>query len=122
MTLGPALFFGKTAILLFYLRLFSVNRTLRYWVYPAIPVIFGCYVTNVILETIFCIPRPGDGGWNFNTMVRCGTFEIYGPIQGVLNIALDLYILIIPIPIIAGLKMSPNKKAGLFGIFFTAIL
>lgn len=119
MTLGPALFFGKAAILLFYLRLFEVKKSVRYMVYAAFPYILCLYWANVGMAPYFCAPRPGKA-WGPENIVSCGRMAIWGTIQGPMNIFIDVYILVLPIPVIMGLQLSAKRKAGLLGIFLTA--
>lgn len=119
MTLGPALFFGKAAILLFYLRLFWIEPTVRYLVYAAFPYIFCLYWVNVGMAPYFCAPRPGTP-WGPDNISSCGRMAIWGTIQGPMNIFIDVYIFVLPIPVVMGLQLSVKRKFGLLVIFLTA--
>lgn len=47
---------------------------------------------------------------------------VFVPIQGVLNVVLDLFILITPIASVARLHMSRQKKLGVLAVFATGFL
>lgn len=79
--------------------------------------------TGVPLATYFCVPRIGEPWNDVETISRnCANDEIYGIVQGVLSVVLDLYIFILPIPIILGLQMPVKRRLSILGVFGTAIL
>lgn len=122
MILGPTLFFAKSAIFLLYLRLFTINRKMRYCIWFGLAWTFVLYWINIPFESWNCAPRAGDP-WGIETVGKtCGDNIMFGLVQGVLAVALDLYIFFLPIPIILSLQMSLNKRLAVLGVFATAIL
>lgn len=62
-------------------------------------------------------------GWNVETVDKYyGIIAIYSIIQGVLSLVLDLYIFLLPIPVILTLQMSQKKRLWVLGVFGTAVL
>ena len=47
---------------------------------------------------------------------------VVGVVQGPLNVLEDLYIFILPIPTVLGLKLANRKKIGLILVFMTGSL
>ena len=90
-------------------------------VYAAFPYILGLYLVNVIIAPYFCATEPGKP-WGPEVIMKCGRMSIWATIQGPMNVFIDLYILIIPIPVVMGLHLSTKKKTGLLSIFLTAAL
>lgn len=96
-----------------------MNKRMKWFIYPAIPYNFCLYVVSLVLQSYNCAPRPGQP-WGFDNVITCGKNAIFSPIRGILNVAIDVYIFALPIPLIARLHMSNAKRFGLLGIFFTA--
>ena len=120
---GPTIFSAKLALFLLYYRVFKPIRYIRYLVYFGITFAGLLYVTNVFLCGIMCSPRPGRGGWASPYVLnRCNRTTIFAPIQGGLNMVLDLYILILPMRQVSKLKLKRSKKIGVMCIFGTGIL
>ena len=118
----PTFFFAKSAILLLYLRIFAVEQKVRYGVYAGLAWTFLLYWTGVPIATLSCAPRNGNV-WNVqNVGERCQKMRLYLMVVSVLAVVLDLYLLVLPISTILGLRMSLNKRLSVLGIFGTAIL
>lgn len=118
-----AIFLAKFSILWLYLRLFRVKRPMRYAVFAGIVWAALTYLPNMVVSAYWCAPHAGDP-WDFNVGIRCGA---KGPLKwlvasAVMSVVLDIYIVILPIPVILGLKLSGRKRLGLLIIFTTAIL
>ena len=80
------------------------------------------YWIGVPLETYFCAPRIGEG-WNTEALIKtCADYTIFSAVQGVLAVVLDLYIFILPIPIMLRLQMPLRRRLSILGVFGTAIL
>lgn len=111
-------------ILLLYLRLFGRNRGFRFACYFAISAAFAIYVTSIPLLSYFCTPRSYYmGGWNSpDLFVQCKKLLNWAMIQGSLDITLNVYIFILPLPVVLGLQLDRKKKLGVLGIFLTGLL
>ena len=107
---GPSLFFAKTSILLLYLRLFGPKRSTRYAIYIGLVFAFCLYWISIPLMAYYC-PR-----------LWCHNMWILSLVQGPLNVALDLFILILPIPVVMRLQMSLPRRFAVLSVFLTGIL
>ncbi|KAI0817115.1 hypothetical protein GGR55DRAFT_693413 [Xylaria sp. FL0064] len=94
---GPALFFPKAAICLFYLQIFSASKFVR----------IGCKTEFVLT---FLAYFPGFKG------------IILGIIGGVSSVVVDIYIFILPLPTVFSLNMAHSRKMQLLALFATAFL
>ena len=121
MLLGPIIFFAKISIFLLYFQLFTIRKTYRYMIYAGMFFTFCLYWTNVAVEPFLCAPGVGEP-WDLNVLIRCGRLTTWGAVQGVLVVVLDLYIFVLPIPIILKLHLPRNKKLPILLIFMTAAL
>ena len=118
----PALFFAKSTIFLFYLNVFGVNKMIRYRVWFGLFWNFCLYWSSIPIETLTSAPRIGQP-WNVETINRKYKIAtIYSILQGVFSVALDLYIFLLPIPVILRLQMSLRRRCSILGVFGTAIL
>lgn len=118
---GPTLFFGKSTILLLYLRIFTANKKMRYSVWSGLAWCFGLYWSYVPISAVYCSPRIGQT-WSIYTVTNCPKLLLPALIQSALSIPLDLYIFILPIPIVLRLQMSLKRRMSILGIFGTAFL
>ena len=119
---APALFFAKSTIFLFYLRVFSVSKMIRYGVWFGLFWNFCLYWSSIPVETVTSAPRVGQP-WNIETINRKNKIATtYSIFQGVFSVALDLYIFLLPIPVLMKLQMSLRRRCSILGVFGTAIL
>ena len=117
-----AAMFIKASILFLYRRIFKVSMTasIMIWIGLSVDVIF--YLTTFIAFLVGCIPRREDdqyGGWLSLTFAqRCNIVSTpTAAATGIVGSVLDVYILIIPLIMVSGLRASWKKKAGIFAIF-----
>ena len=80
------------------------------------------YWSGIPIVSYYCTPRIGKPWDPFAIARSCTNFTTYTVIQSVLSVALDLYVFILPIPIVVKLQMSPKRRLSVLGIFGTAIL
>ncbi|KAI1151988.1 hypothetical protein F4825DRAFT_421127 [Nemania diffusa] len=119
-----SLFFSKTATLLLFRQVFSVSRSTNIAIWIGIAYDFVLYVTSFVLATVWATPRPGQ---SWDTLVNgagsTAQYVIYLAIgQGAASIILDTYIFILPLPIIARLNLSGNRKLKIGAVFFVGFL
>jgi hypothetical protein len=90
--------------------------------YVAIAIAVPTYITSIPLLSYFCTPSPG-GDWNsLDVFAKCKRLLDWAMIQGSLDIALNVYIFILPLPIVLGLQLPLRKKLGVLAIFLTGLL
>ena len=122
MLLGPTLFFAKGAILLLYLRIFTINKKMRYSIWFGLVWNFLLYWSGIPIATYYGTPRIGQPWDVVAATETCANLTTYVLVQGVLAVALDLYMFILPIPIVLKLRISLQQRLSILGIFGTAIL
>ncbi|KAI1113916.1 hypothetical protein F5Y14DRAFT_462048 [Nemania sp. NC0429] len=118
---GPALWFAKTAILTLYLRLFSIVNWLRWCCYIGIVFLFATYWSLVPVSIVYNFPH-GDEKWDVTTTAKSVHSQVAYLVAGAISVISDIYILILPFPILFKLQMSLRRKIGLGMVFSTAII
>ena len=111
---------AKVSILLLYLRIFKINRGLRWAIY------FGIVIT-ITYYTAFM-------GIAIGSIVKCsGAAQIYNPLcksyrkpvivmNVVVNVVTDVYVLLLPVPCVLKLQLSLNRRIGLLLVFGSGIV
>lgn len=121
--LGPSIYFAKTSIFLLFLRIFQVNKATKWAIYFGMAFTFALYWTNIGVESAFCAPKKGQSWADPNLVGKsCARTEPFGITQGTLATVLDIYIFILPIPVVSRLQMSTQRKFSILIIFATAFL
>ena len=112
--------FAKMSILLLYLRIFKINRSLRLAIYAGIA-FTALYYTAV-------------AGVAIRSIVHCnGITRIADPfcknyakpvtiMNAVVNVVTDFYILVLPIPCIVKLQLSTRYRIGLLVVFGSGLV
>lgn len=124
-TLPLIALFVKLTFYILFLRLFHPKTVLRWSIYFGIAVTTVFYAVATILVFIWTTPRSGTSfvaNWvNFTTKKKSPVFDM-GFALGYFNIFSDIYILILPISVIAGLNLPTRQKFGLSLVFMVGIL
>lgn len=108
----PAMTFPKLAILALYMRIFTAHRRYRIAVYTTGTVMVLWSVAGIITCLAYC--KPFAYAWNKTIPGgKCGdTMTAYRFIS-IPNIVTDIVILVLPLPAIYKLHISPGAKLGL---------
>ncbi|KAI1364852.1 hypothetical protein F5Y08DRAFT_197589 [Xylaria arbuscula] len=122
--------FVKTALLSLYLRVFAPSRAARVMIWLGVVVIVLFYTLSVILNIRFCVPLsmttpvPDEDEWAKKLKASNCSQPVYNlnAATGIFGVVSDLYVLIIPVSMVYGLRMPRNKKLGILGIFLTGLL
>ncbi|ORY06676.1 hypothetical protein BCR34DRAFT_571221 [Clohesyomyces aquaticus] len=119
---GPALFFPKAAIFLFYIQIFSTVRRVRIASIVGIVIAFFAYFPASLVLSYYDAPHVGQS-WDelvANGMTHKG---IPGGITvGVASAIVDIYVFVLPLPTLAGLHMPLAKRIQVISLFATAFL
>ena len=115
----PTLGLIKCSILIQYYLLFRLLRWVRIsvWIGASISVTF--YVAVTIIAFALNTPWPGESfledvlSWHHHEFLQ---FSIP---TGVIGMLVDLYLLILPIPVVLNMQMSTVKKLGVLIVFMT---
>lgn len=117
-TYDLALFLTKASALLFYSRVFPYHAT-ETWFKVALYVVHSlniCWLLGIIFGTIFMCD-PVQQGWDPTRGGTCGDTSALWIGSAVPSVVLDLMILLLPMPMIWGLRMSKARKGGISIIF-----
>ncbi|KAF2966392.1 hypothetical protein GQX73_g7171 [Xylaria multiplex] len=120
LVVGPALFFPKAAIFLFYLQIFSVNEVIRIGSKIGLVAAFLGYFPASFALIYYDAPHIGQ---TWEDVITSGYPEkgIPGGIAiGVASVIVDIYIFILPLPTIFSLNIARSKKIQLICLFTTA--
>lgn len=117
--IGPAVILGKITMLSLYLRIFGDMPKVRWLLYIAIFVSLS-QIFWTPLNAVKCV-KPKGQPWGTSNPACADTY-LYGIYQGVISLAIDLFIIILPIPIIWRLNLAKSKKYGASVIFLTGTL
>ncbi|MCJ1384816.1 hypothetical protein MMC17_007934 [Xylographa soralifera] len=119
---GFTLFFAKLSLFLLLLRLFAPNHRLRYQAYFGIAVSACLFLATIIVPSALCVPRKGQNWDDLSIILKCSEERYFAVVQGVINVALDFFLLYIPIPVVWTLQLQPKKKIGVIAIFTTGFM
>jgi hypothetical protein len=106
---------------LLYLRVFGTSKPFRFACYFGMTFYVIANVVEVPIYTYYCAPLPGKPWASLETLMRCATAEPVSIMLGAVNIFSDIYILILPMPMIWKLQMSLERKLGIMAIFTTGL-
>jgi hypothetical protein len=115
---ATSLAFTKISILLFYLRL-SPARWFRFLVWTLIAIVITYAVVYDVMSIFGC--KPLAASWDLRLMptAKCvDTFTKYMALS-VLNIIIDIFTLILPMPVVVPLQMSIRQKISICAVFAT---
>lgn len=110
----------KMSILVVYLRLFAVNKRFRYATWLMIFFVCGYLSSNLWTQIFGCSPRAKY--WKPEIPGHCINYTKAGLAYGSMNIVSDLFIFILPLPIIWQLKLPIKEKAGVSLIFMSGAM
>ncbi|KND88647.1 hypothetical protein TOPH_06678 [Tolypocladium ophioglossoides CBS 100239] len=121
---SPAFFFSKAAIFLLYRQLFATGKRLRLAINAGLAIIFLVYLSNIPLAAVYAAPDAGKP-WNslLAKLQKVGQrFSLAGLVQSAVGTVMDIYIFVLPMPILLGLHMPLKRRIQLVAVFSTALL
>lgn len=120
--LGPVIFFAKSAIFLLCRQIFTIQKTMKYAIRFGLLFTFLLYWPGVPLESYYAAPHIGETWEDLLINKRPDHLVYWGAVQGTLSVVLDIYIFILPLPLLSKLQVSRKKRWKLLIIFSTAML
>ena len=112
--LGIAL--AKTSCLLFYARIFPIqSRWFRYGLWLGHTLNFLWWLTSIARCLLFC--DPVDRYWDTEKPGFCRRPNALYIGNAIPSVVIDIYILLLPLPIIAGLSIKLGRKLFVLGVF-----
>lgn len=107
----------KESILFLYLRLFNVGHpSFRRAVYIAISIVALYYTISIIITIFEC--RPVARSWDKAIPGTCMNVGIFFYANASFNVASDLIVMGLPVPVIAKLQLAKKTRIGLGFLFF----
>lgn len=76
----------------------------------------------VIVGIVLCTPKPKQSWASMNYRERSSQDKALAEIYGVFGLVSDLYIFILPLPVLRRLNMSSKKKIGVTATFLTGLM
>ena len=104
----------KVGILLFYYRLFP-NKTSRKIIYGAGTFVVLCFVSTFFGFLFQCLPIRSF--WQHQIEHRCFNQNPFYLAVASLSLVSDIFILVMPMPMVWALNLSRQRKMGLSLIF-----
>jgi hypothetical protein len=105
----------KLAFLVTYRRIFSPAAIYRWAINGGIIVVTLFYVGSFLWEIFKC--KPLAKSWNPFLEGTCATEFVPGGETGIFNVISDVYILLLPIPMIWKLQTNFKRKMQLLAVF-----
>lgn len=110
----------KLTFLFLYRRVFSPQKTYKYTIDGGIAFII-CATTSLFFASVFaCVPVART--WDEAVDGHCINPDSIDYLSGVVNAVVDLYIIILPVSLLWGLKMSVRRKLQLSIVFGLGLL
>lgn len=75
----------------------------------------------VPVYAVFSFPY-GDESWDLNLAMKTGKVDRMAIATSTINVVSDVFLLIIPLPIIMKLNLNLRKRIGLAAVFMTGIM
>jgi hypothetical protein len=106
---------ARLSVIMLYYRLFSVRRRLTYGLI-ALGVISICWVIQMYIGTIF-VCLPVKAAFDATVKGKCVNAQLAYVITNCIDTALDLALLILPIPVIMKMTLPMTEKIGIAATF-----
>jgi hypothetical protein len=116
---NASLAFTKFSILFQYLRIFP-TRSFRLTCYVMMAVVATYSSWAIVSGYVNCVPVAKF--WNHDLPGSCLSFEAVWFFNASMNIATDLTLLLMPMPLLIKLQLPKMQKLALVGVFATGIL
>ncbi|KAK4223416.1 hypothetical protein QBC38DRAFT_487709 [Podospora fimiseda] len=121
--------FVKCSLLVFYLRLFNVSRTARIMIWAGIVFIVTGELSFLIIKIVFCNPSHWPSGDNvIEFLIAQNTSKCSGPTaratiaEGSFSLLTDIYVMAVPVRMIAGLNLPLKRKIGMCCLFMIGLI
>ncbi|KAI0190829.1 hypothetical protein F4808DRAFT_257964 [Astrocystis sublimbata] len=115
-----ALWTCKAPILFLYLRLFGIKKWLRITSYTTLVLTAAVYASGIVAIPPACTPHSHDLSDEFimGCQTRTRMINVY---LGSVSVTADVVILILPMPVVFGLKLVVKSRVGLIFLFLSGL-
>ncbi|KAH8167667.1 hypothetical protein CIB48_g608 [Xylaria polymorpha] len=116
-----ALWTCKAPILFLYLRLFGIKKWLRITSYTTLALTGAVYISGIVATPPACTPHSHDLSDDFikGCQNRTRMINVY---LGSVSVLVDIIILVLPMPVVFGLKLLVKSRVGLIALFLSGLL
>ncbi|KAK4241545.1 hypothetical protein C8A03DRAFT_12189 [Achaetomium macrosporum] len=118
-----ATLFSKASIFLLFHQIFTMERHMQIAIWAGLAVSFAVFLPSVGYQVYTLTPNPGE---TCDDLALSGKSEqggaVWSIVGSVLNLMLDVYIFLLPLPIIAKLNWSTRKRLKASAVFSTGVL
>lgn len=112
---------SKVPLLLLYVQLFGIKTWVKFVSYTIMGATATIFIVFAALTTARC--DPGSKTLDLQFIMACTKQAAdSGFALGITSVLTDVFIFLIPIPLIMHLNLSTRKKTGLFVVFSTGLL
>jgi hypothetical protein len=105
-----------------YLQIFTIKRAFRIAVHIGIAFTAGLYGSSLIVESYFQAPHVGQTWEILAIEPNMMQLKTWIAAQGALIVLLDVYIFLLPLPIILRLHLPVRRRVQLTAVFLTAAM
>lgn len=112
------LLFTKLSILLLFFRLFRVVRRARIWIYIGVVIVLALHITGAVLSFTAGAQSTDEPSNSSSTNDK----NYIGINITALNVASDVYILILPLIEVSRLQLYQGQRVRVLAVFSTGIL
>ncbi|KAH8667107.1 hypothetical protein BX600DRAFT_436472 [Xylariales sp. PMI_506] len=113
------LIFAKMSLMIFYTRLSPV-RVYQIAAWFGVFIALGSNISLTFATTFPC--RPLEVAWDPLLTGTCIDRSASYKATAILGLVLDVYLIVLPIPIVVGLQMHWQQKVGLIAMFAVGIV
>ncbi|KAI2465600.1 hypothetical protein F4781DRAFT_408617 [Annulohypoxylon bovei var. microspora] len=105
----------KLSLLFLYRRIFNLQKTAKWFVNGGIILVTLMGIAILLAIIFFCFPV--EKAWDDSIPGRCSSPAPVSYLSGAWNAFVDIYVLVLPIPLLWGLNMGPRRKMRLCAVF-----
>jgi hypothetical protein len=113
---------AKLSIFVLYLRLFGSNRRTRIFALVGIVLCIIFYTLGTVFAFATCVPRSGESLLMASMSERCHMSMATVFLTSAVNVVSDIYLVLVPIPLVMNLQMPREKKIRICSVFMLGIL
>lgn len=118
-----ALFSVKLSLFLLIRRIFRPNRITQALIWVGIALALLFYFITFVITLAWCAPVPGRSPIASASAGSCqGGVQTTSIVQAGFNVASDVYLLLVPAPVIFDLQMPIKRKLAIMTVFMTGLL
>jgi hypothetical protein len=115
------MFCAKMAVFTLYMRLFGSVNWMRWCCWAGIVLSALVHGSTIPTCAVYTFPH-GNEEWNVMLSMKGTKMGVQSIIAASYNVASDIYLLVLPKPIILSLHLSTKKRIGLLGVFMAGIV